>query len=1048
MKFFYILILLLGFSINTSAQFCSGTTVLTECSGEFDDGSGSSDYANNSDCSWRIQVPQDSTILLTFNSFETQSCCDILRVYNGPNSSAPLRGEYGGIQIPEAIQSTSNELFLEFETNGSFTQEGWSVSYTCNSESFVDLTYDNSSSRLLDADGSILEYDFAFSNFGNLDAGPFEVGFYASDDIEIDTSDVLMLTLPIDSLAAQTTMNLSGMQDVRDSLPPGVYSHIGFIIDPQNEIDELSNENNTYLERNERIYIPYCDELTTITGCEGMISDGSGFDDVARYTQCSWRIESENNESIYLEFLNVALSSSDYINIYDGDDSNALLIQAFSGNENFYPVVSTGGSIFIEFNNSASSEDGWDAEYFCTDTTVSNLIMETFSDATSTQSTVDFELDIRNNGNAASPETKVYFYGSEDFDFDMSEDILIDSVELPSIQAMDEFQLNYTMDARFIIPPGSYRPIAVIDAFNRVDELNEEDNLEVFGDRFHIPYCADTTTVLEDCSGIVSDGSGIDDFTPGSDCSWLIEADSGQFVSLSLLNADLGSSATLLRFYDGEDNSSPLMAEFRGNRDDEIPSDILSKGKRMYIEFITGTSTFGTGWDFQYECTEETAVNFDFVGDFNIVNLNSDEVRYSFDVRNFGNVPTPESKIYFIISPDPTVNANDIVIDSVVLGPITPYFPVTVIRSVDLSLLPSSIPGGDYYTGFFIDPLDEVTEINEDDNSYMDQEIFTLPYCSQELQLIDDCVGTLTDGSGDNNYADGSDCRWLIEGPPGSNISLTFNDFRTQSCCDFLRVYDGTSNSDPLLGSFSGSTLPPDLQTTAHQAYLEFETNSSFRNPGWELEYECIQFFADLQFKSGSTQFQVVENTLNFAAIIENIGSLPTGEFSIGFILSEDKIPNIGDFILASETIESLETDEETDYQVELDLRNLGIPAGDYFLIARLDLQEVVEENDETNNDFISAFPIDILSSVENPVNKSEIRVHYLAPDIVIRNNRQRHIKKVSLVNVSGMLLWDQQIDHSSQEIRIENPNYPAGIYFVRLDLGSQIIVKKLFIPF
>jgi len=111
-------------------------------------------------------------------------------------------------------------------------------------------------------------------------------------------------------------------------------------------------------------------------------------------------------------------------------------------------------------------------------------------------------------------------------------------------------------------------------------------------------------------------------------------------------------------------------------------------------------------------------------------------------------------------------------------------------------------------------------------------------------------------------------------------------------------------------------------------------------------------------------------------------------------------------------------------------------------------VDEGIEENDEIDNDFISAFPIDILSSVENPVNKSEIRVHYLAPDIVIRNSRQRHIKKVSLVNVSGMLLWDQQIDHSSQEIRIENPNYPAGIYFVRLDLGSQIIVKKLFIPF
>src|SRR6056297_265048 len=1047
MKFFYILILLLGFSINTSAQFCSGTTVLTECSGEFDDGSGSSDYANNSDCSWRIQVPQDSTILLTFNSFETQSCCDILRVYNGPNSSAPLRGEYGGIQIPEAIQSTSNELFLEFETNGSFTQEGWSVSYTCNIGSFVDLKYDNTGSQQLYTEGSMLEYDFILENFGTLDAGNFDVGFYASDDEEIDTSDLLLFTLPIDSLSAQATMNLSGMQDMRDSLASGTYNHVGFIIDPQNEVEEINEENNTFTEIFERLYIPYCDELKIITGCEGTVSDGSGPNDVVQYTQCSWRIESENNEFIYFELLNVDLSLFDHISVYDGDDSSAELIRVYREYNSFYPVVSSGSSIFIKYEKAIHSADGWDAEYFCTDTTISNLIMQPSSDAISDGSRVDFDLSIRNNGNTASPETMVYFYGSEDFNFDMSEDILIDSAELPSIEALEEVQLSYSIDPRNSSLPGRYRPVALIDAFNRVEELSEEDNLEIFSDRFYIPYCADTTTVLDDCLGIITDGSGDQNFTPESNCSWLIEADSGQYVSLSLLSADLGSTSNELRLYDGGDSFSPLIGDFNAFTDDQISQTMISTGDRIYVEFVSSSGGEAAGWDFEYSCTEDVAVNFDFFGR-NPVSVSDDRVRYEVDIKNTGNDTTAQSKIYFFVSSDQNISSNNIVLDSMTIPPIQPHQAYSVYRVIRPSLEYPSLPGGRYYAGFSIDPLDEVEEISENDNDYINDRLFEVPICDGEIQFVDDCIGVLDDGSGSSDYLDDADCKWLIEGPLGSNINLIFNDFETESCCDFLRIYDGSTNSAPLLGSFSGSTLPPDIQTTAHQAYIEFETNFRVTDPGWELEYECIGILSNLKFKGGSPQVQLSNNTLNFAAVIENDGVLPTGEFKIGYILSEHKIRNIDDYNISSETVESIDPEEEKEYQETLDITNLAVPPGEYYLIVRLDVDEGIEENDEIDNDFISAFPIDILSSVENPVNKSEIRVHYLVPDIVIRNSRQRHIKKVSLVNVSGMLLWDQQIDHSSQEIRIENPNYPAGIYFVRLDLGSQIIVKKLFIPF
>jgi len=1048
MRTLYILLLLSCFVSVNFAQFCSGTTILSECAGEFDDGSGNNDYANNSNCTWLIQVPEDSTILLIFNSFETESCCDELRVYNGPSSNAPLIGEYKGSSIPSVIQSNSNELFLEFTTDGSVTADGWSVSYTCNNISFIELGYaDPGFSNLLVADGSILEYEFELQNNGNLDSGPFEVGFYASKDSEIDISDALMFTEAFDNIPATSALTVSGIRDVRDSIPAGTYSKVGFIIDPQNEVDELAEVNNTY-QSFEQIHIPYCSELTTITDCQGTIGDGSGSEDVVQETQCSWLLESENNESIYLDFLSVELSSSDVISIYDGEDQNAPLIQEFGGNDDFYPVVSSGSSIFFEFNVSFSGDEGWNAEYSCTDTSISNLIMELSSNANSTGSTVDFDLDIRNNGNSASPATKIYFFGSIDNNFNIVQDFLIDSLEITSIPAFGQIQLSHIIDARGIVPSGEYLPIAVIDAFDSVVELNEEDNLEIFTDRFHIPYCPDTTTILEDCSGILSDGSGSADFTQGSDCSWLIVADSGQYVSLNLIDANLGSSTNRIRFYNGEDNFSQLIAEFTGSTDDEIPSTILSTGENLYVEFVSSVNfAFGSGWNFQYDCIDDIGVNYEFIENFGIVNFFDDEIRYNINLRNFGNGTTPQTKIYFFLSPDQFINTNDFVLDSIIIPPLQPYQFIIVAHDFNPRIQDPSIPGGEYYAGFFIDPLDEVEEINEDDNSYIDNSIFDIPFCLEEPQFIDDCLGGFDDGSGNDDYADNSECSWVFEGPMGSNIRLTFSAFDTESCCDFVRIFDGSSNNAPLLGTYSGSTLPPAIQTTQSNAYLEFDTDGSVTRAGWEIEYECIEFFSDLQFKNGSTQFQVVNNTLNFATIIENDGVLPTDEFQIGFILSEDKVPNIGDFIISTKTLNSLGPGQEVEDESEIDLSDLDVPAGEYFLIVRLDLGEIIEENDETDNDFISTFPIDIISGTEDIFREAEIMIFILNQDLLIKNDIQHYLRRISLIQADGVVLLDQRIENSNSEHKLDVIDYPAGLYFVRVELEDQIVVKKLFIP-
>ncbi len=1041
------LILAFFTSINYG-QFCSGTTVLTDCEGEFDDGSGNSDYSDDSDCAWLIQVPMDSTITLFFNSFDTESCCDRVRVYNGANDNAPLFGEYVGSTIPSIIQSSTNEILIEFVTDGSVTADGWSVSYTCNNISFIDLGYaEPQFSPLLSVEGSILEYEFEIQNNGNLDSGPFEVGFYASEDSGISLSDSLLFSISIDSLSANSSISVNGMNDLRESISAGVYNGVGFIIDPSNEVEEIGEENNIYDSNFEVLYVPYCLELTSVIGCQGTISDGSGSNNVVRETECSWLLESENNETIFLDFLSVELSSSDLIRLYDGENQNAPLIHEFRGNDVFYPIVSSGNSIFIEFDVSFFGDEGWSADYSCIDTSISNLILETSSNAFSTGSVIDFDIDVRNNGNSLSPASKIYFFGSVDNTFNITQDFLIDSIEIGPIATLEQMQVSYTMNAKNKLPSGEYRPIAVIDAFDDIAELNEEDNHQIFFDEFYIPYCPDTTTVFGNCSGILSDGSGDSDFTEGTDCSWLITSGPGEYVSISPLNVDLGSSSNSLKIYDGENNFGQLIAEYNGFEGNTIPSNILSTGENMYIEFVTSEfSTFGSGWDFQYSCVENTQVNFDYYVNYINENNFNNNIEYNFVVRNFGNASTPETKVYLLLSTNQSISSSNIILDSITLPSLQPYemFPVNMI--VNPLMQDVLVPGGSYYAGFHIDPLDEVDELNENDNSFIDNGVFDVPYCSG-TEILDDCMGEFSDGSSTSDYADYSNCSWLVEGPIGSNIRLEFNEFETESCCDFVRIYDGTSIDAPLLGNFSGSSLPPTIQTSQPNAYVVFDTDGSSTRSGWEIEYECIEFFGDLQYKNGSTQFQITNNILNFSTIIENDGALPTDVFEIGFILSEDEVPSLTDFLISTEVITSLEPGEEVVHESMIDFDGLSISSGQYFLIVKLDVGEIIEENDEIDNNFISTFPIDIITSTDDLNSEAGIIIFSSNQKLVIKNDFHHYLSRMKVLTARGEVVLDKEINNGNPEHRFDVIDFPTGIYFISLELDNQFVVQKIFIP-
>ncbi len=75
----------------------------------------------------------------------------------------------------------------------------------------------------------------------------------------------------------------------------------------------------------------------------------------------------------------------------------------------------------------------------------------------------------------------------------------------------------------------------------------------------------------------------------------------------------------------------------------------------------------------------------------------------------------------------------------------------------------------------------------------------------------------------------------------GEVVTVTFTSFSTQSNADFLSVYDGNSSSAPLLGTFSGSALPPSFTSSAANGCLTFVfvSNATTNALGWIANVTC-----------------------------------------------------------------------------------------------------------------------------------------------------------------------------------------------------------------
>jgi PKD repeat protein len=148
-------------------------------------------------------------------------------------------------------------------------------------------------------------------------------------------------------------------------------------------------------------------------------------------------------------------------------------------------------------------------------------------------------------------------------------------------------------------------------------------------------------------------------------------------------------------------------------------------------------------------------------------------------------------------------------------------------------------------------------------------QVFTVPFSGSASSAS--CTGTIYDhGGASGSYGNGANGTFVIN--TGGVVTLTFTTFSTESCCDYLYIYDGLSTSAPLIGSYRGSGLPNGgtVSGTGNGLTLRFVTDGSVTSAGFAASWGANSITtptADLQTPPASvaynTPVQFTSNSTN-----------------------------------------------------------------------------------------------------------------------------------------------------------------------------------------
>lgn len=111
-----------------------------------------------------------------------------------------------------------------------------------------------------------------------------------------------------------------------------------------------------------------------------------------------------------------------------------------------------------------------------------------------------------------------------------------------------------------------------------------------------------------------------------------------------------------------------------------------------------------------------------------------------------------------------------------------------------------------------------------------------------DVTVFTETSGTLYDSGGAvGNYANDERFLYHIQPTGASNVALSMISFDLEADWDYLYVYDGATIDAPLIDVYTGSDIPDVLTSSGSSILLEFRSDCSTTDTGWEIVWSALE---------------------------------------------------------------------------------------------------------------------------------------------------------------------------------------------------------------
>lgn len=266
------------------------------------------------------------------------------------------------------------------------------------------------------------------------------------------------------------------------------------------------------------------------------------------------------------------------------------------------------------------------------------------------------------------------------------------------------------------------------------------------------------------------------------------------------------------------------------------------------------------------------------------------------------------------------------------------------------------------------------------------------------------------DGGPNSNYSDNRNYTLtFFPDTEGAKIKVDFLSFNTESNYDYLKIYDGTSTSSAMIGSYTGGNSPGTVVASNAQGALTFNfTSDSYSSePGWEAVVSCSGLPLEVYAQAESDTLCPGES-MHLNAVVSG----GNGNFTFDWSPKE----NLDDFSSMNPVFTAPENGEFT-YVV------------------------TVSDGEQTNSASVSFFVADCLSTDEQPEMEIGVFPNPSSSTIQIILDHECQYVEISMFNNLGQMV---NAVVNSTDISVED--LASGVYLVRIDVDGKQFFRKIFV--